>query len=178
MKRKLFLGSLMVTLLGLSLTATASAAEWDCFPLCAEPTKTETNLDTAAEVTTVEVKLDPVLITAHREASVGASPATSCDSALLKAADDINDKVKPIREIIGYVRSPQGLVIKLVNDHVVKIPAWIGYAIDPLGSLKHKVVNEVRAQARGAINGGSSCASDAAGDFSESVEAVDEKHSA
>ena len=178
MKRKLLLGSLMVTLFGLSLTATASGAEWDCFPLCAEPAKAETKLDTTAEATTAEVKLDPVFITAHREASVGADPATSCDSALLKAADDINDKVKPIREIVGYVRSPQGLVIKLVNDHVVKIPAWIGYAIDPLGSLKHKVIDEVRAQARGAMNGGSSCASDPAGDFSDSVEAVDEKHSA
>ena len=71
--------------------------------------------------------------------------------SLIKQAEQLNDRVKPIKEIIGYVRSPQGLAIKLVNDHVVKIPAWVGYAMDPVGSLKNRAMDEVRTRAKAAI---------------------------
>jgi hypothetical protein len=174
MKRKLLAGSLMVTFLGLPMAAMAS--EQDCFPLCAEPAKAETK-SVATEATTAEVKLDPVYITAHRDVIIDVQAATSCDSGLMKTADDINDKVKPIREIVGYVRSPQGLLIKLVNDYVIKIPAWIGYAMDPLGSLKHKAIDEVRTRARDAANEGSACAAESADPVPDSTDAVDEKHS-
>jgi hypothetical protein len=52
--------------------------------------------------------------------------------------------VKPIKEIVGYVQSPQSLAMKLINDYVVKIPAWIGYIMDPVGSLKSRAMGEVR----------------------------------
>ena len=71
--------------------------------------------------------------------------------SLIKQAEQLNDRVKPIKEIIGYVRSPQGLAIKLVNDHIVKIPAWVGYAMDPVGSLKNRAMDEVRTRAKAAI---------------------------
>ena len=72
----------------------------------------------------------------------------SQSSSLIKQAEQLNDRVKPIKEIIGYVRSPQGLAIKLVNDHVIKIPAWVGYAMDPVGSLKNRAMDEVRTRAK------------------------------
>ncbi len=80
--------------------------------------------------------------------------ANACNSQsneLLKQAEQLNDRVKPIKEIVGYVRSPQGLAIKLVNDHVVKIPAWVGYAMDPVGSLKNRAMDELRTHAKAAI---------------------------
>jgi hypothetical protein len=102
----------------------------------------------------------------------------------MKAADDLNDKVKPVRDIIGYVRSPQGLAIKLVNDHIVKIPAWIGYAIDPLGSIRRQAMSEVRSRVRDAMSDENACAiapaddlRDAAGAL-DAIEAVDAKHAA
>lgn len=85
------------------------------------------------------------------EVEVKAPKADACNSqssALIKQAEQLNDRVKPIKEIIGYVRSPQGLAIKLVNDHVVKIPAWVGYAMDPVGSLKNRAMDEVRTRAK------------------------------
>ena len=88
---------------------------------------------------------------AEAEAEVKAPKADACNSqssALIKQAEQLNDRVKPIKEIIGYVRSPQGLAIKLVNDHVVKIPAWVGYAMDPVGSLKNRAMDEVRTRAK------------------------------
>ena len=75
----------------------------------------------------------------------------ACELSLVRQADELNDRIKPIRDMVGYVRSPQGLAIKLVNDHIVSIPGWVGYAIDPVGSLKRRAMEEVRDRARSAI---------------------------
>ncbi len=151
MKRKLLIGSFIVVAFGLPLTA--SAADWDCFPMCAEPAKTEAPVQAAA----ADVTLDTVSVVATREAAINTDAPTSCGNGFMQQAEDLNNKVKPIKEIIGYVRSPQGLAIKLVNDHIVKIPAWIGYAMDPLGSLKRKAFDEVRARAKEAMKAGNAC---------------------
>lgn len=154
MKCKLLISTLTVTLLGLPLTAMSS--ESDCFPLCAKPANVESPLEPVAE-TTVDVKLDAVYIVAHRDVAIGMRTATACNSGFIKSAEALSDKVKPIREIVGYVRSPQGLVIKLVNDHIVKIPVWAGYAMDPIGSIKRKAFNEVKTRAKDAITDGNTC---------------------
>ena len=171
MKRKL-LAVLTLTVLGLPLTAMAS--DVDCFPLCVEPAKAETTMD---------AKLDAVNLASTREGTSATNNSTSCDSGFMKAAEDLGDRVKPIRELVGYVRSPQGLAIKLVNDHIVKIPAWIGYAIDPLGSIKRQAMGEVRTLAKDAMSNGDACgvaAEEAPGEIArtiEAIEAVDAKHS-
>ncbi len=83
--------------------------------------------------------------------------ATPCGSAPTQAqtlahdAEKFSDRIKPVKEIIGYVRSPQGLAMKLVNDHIVAIPAWVGYALDPVGSIKHRAMDEVRTHAKSAM---------------------------
>lgn len=97
-------------------------------------------------------------------------------SGLIKKAEQLNDRVKPIKEIVGYVRSPQGLAIKLVNDHVVKIPAWVGYAMDPMGSLKNRAMDEVRTRAKSAIglnNKAESCVADVAAPIDAALIPVD-----
>lgn len=162
MKRKLLMGTLIAAVFCLPHAAMASGE--DCFPMCPEPVK-------------VKAKLDPVYVEAHRGIATEPIPPTSCESALLRTADEINDKVKPIREVVGYVRSPQGLAFKLVNDHVVKIPAWIGYVIDPLGSLKHKAIDEVRERAREAMVDQTTCGSASADAPPDTNEPADAKHS-
>jgi hypothetical protein len=126
-----------------SAFATASAAAQstaqpgdagECFPMC-----------------------QSVVVTAAAAPAQTADPATPCGIApttaqsLANEAEKISERIKPVKEIIGYVRSPQGLAMKLVNDHVIAIPAWIGYALDPLGSLKHRAIDEVRNQAKSAM---------------------------
>jgi hypothetical protein len=101
-----------------------NANDSTCFPMCASSTPT------------VEVETPK------------ADACNSQSSSLIKQAEQLNDRAKPIKEIVGYVRSPQGLAIKLVNDHVVKIPAWVGYAMDPVGSLKNRAMDEVRTRAK------------------------------
>ena len=162
MKRKQFVATLIVATLGLPLTATAS--EWDCFPMCAEPAKADLK-----DATPTEPTIDPALAAAHRDVALDTSVPTTCNGGLIQSAENLNDQVKPIREIVGYVRSPQGLAIKLVNDYVVKIPAWIGYALDPLGSLKHAAIDKVRTQAKDALADSQDCD---AGKTNESFNAV------
>lgn len=138
MKSRSRVGSLMV--FGLAMALNANASEMDCFPMCPEH-----KVEVSAAV--------PI------EGGPGEMTGKSCDDGLVKQVEALNDKVKPIREIVGYVRSPQGLAIKLVNDYIVSIPAWIGFAMDPVGSLKHMAIDEVRTRAKAAIvsSSGSAC---------------------
>jgi hypothetical protein len=140
--------------------AQTQATENDCFPACAAMPSAAPNTE----------KVEP-------KADAAPAPATATDSGerptacakqskaqeLAQSAEKLNDQIKPVKEIIGYVRSPQGLAMKLVNDHVVKIPAWVGYAVDPVGSLKNKAMDEVRTRAKTAIGLGKpqACVSDA-----------------
>ncbi|MEP7154237.1 MAG: hypothetical protein ABI905_00585 [Betaproteobacteria bacterium] len=147
MKSKLLVGTLISTVALFAVPFGANAAEdageSDCAE-CSAPTELAT--DKAQ-------KMDAITIVAPKEAA----PTACGGSAIVKSAESLNEKIKPIREIAGYVRSPQGLAIKLVNDHVVKIPAWVGYAMDPVGSIKNKALDEVRTRAKNAIQGNNSC---------------------
>jgi hypothetical protein len=136
--------------------AQAQATENDCFPACAAVPST------APDAEKVEPKTDTAP-TATADESPTACAKQSKAQELAQSAEKLNDQIKPVKEIIGYVRSPQGLAMKLVNDHVVKIPAWVGYAVDPVGSLKNKAMDEVRTRAKSAIGLGkpSACVSDA-----------------
>ncbi len=147
MKRKLLVRTLIAAMF--TLPAAAMAVEPDCFPMCAEPAKMEI---------TVENQLDAITIVWPRDIAAGDAVSTSCESGLVKQAEYLNAKIKPIRELVGYVRSPQGLAIKLVNDHIVKIPAWVGYAMDPIGSIKHRALDEVKTQVKDAMADGKDCA--------------------
>lgn len=102
----------------------ASTDHFDCFPLCESATATS---------------------------CVAVSGAPSAASVTIEKIENVNNKLKPIKEIAGYIASPQSLAIKLVNDHVVKIPAWVGYAIDPVGAVKNKAIGEVRERAKTAL---------------------------
>ena len=169
MKNKLLVGTL--TMLALVMASGTHASENDCFPACVEPAKPVATIESPAEFA-----LESVTISAPRESATDPVPTKSCDTNnLLQKADALNDKVKPIRELVGYVRSPQGLAIKLVNDHIVKIPAWIGYAMDPLGSIKRRAIDEVRTRAKDALAVGKDC--DAAPVIVPFDEAIDGKAS-
>ena len=169
MKRKFLLGTLIAAVFGLPLSAMAS--DLDCFPMCAEPAKADA---------VAAAKRDAVDATnewASGEIIIVLPVQRSCDSGFVKTAEDIDDKVRPIREIVGYVRSPQGLAIKLVNDHIVKTPAWIGYVMDPLGSIKRQAIGEIRARAKNAIIDANACTSVPGNEPADAANAVDAKHS-
>lgn len=118
----------LITLGLVCFTQSARADDFDCFPLCEQQA-----------TPSASVKCDG---SAHGQTRLQSTVAQ---------AEALNDRVKPIKEVVGYVRSPQGLAIKLVNDHVVKIPKWVGYAIDPVGSVKNRAIDEARGRAKTAL---------------------------
>lgn len=123
-----------ISLAAAALTAlTASANDFDCFPLC-ETAKVAAAPDAPAK-TTCAAKSD----------------APSSTQAAVEKIENVNNQLKPIKEIAGYIQSPQSLGLKLVNDHIVKIPAWVGYAIDPVGAIKNKAMGVVRDRAKTAL---------------------------
>jgi hypothetical protein len=120
MEDEMFAKQFAAVLMLSTVTLSAAASEGgDCFPMCEEA---------AAEDKPAEIRI--------------------CDLPGARTVEEINNQVQPIKEIVGYVRSPQGLAVKLVNDHVFKIPPWVGYAMDPVGSLKQRAIKEVRTRAK------------------------------
>ena len=174
MRFKILTGALIIAALPLA----AKAATDDCFPVCAPAAPVEVKVNAR-----VDAMLETFTVVSQPEASRTPTPRNACEAGFMKQADDLNDTIKPLKELAGYVRSPQGLAVKLVNDHVVKIPPWIGYALDPLGSIKGKAFEQVRARARDALNDGRTCLPAPSGDASttpgtpEATDAIDAKHS-
>lgn len=153
MNSKFLIGTLFIVAAGMPFVA--GAAENECAD-CA-PVPVETAVDPLAN--------EPSQFTQSTQSieaiTVVAAPVKACGNStgagLVKSAADLNDKVKPLRDVVGYIRSPQGLAIKLVNDHIVSIPAWVGYAMDPVGSLKSKALDEVRTRAKDVLKSANAC---------------------
>ena len=161
-------------LLMIALPLTVMAAEEECFPLCKVPVPVQAGVEIA-----IDAKLDPLAGVAHRETGDNLVRPESCNAGILKQADDLNVRIKPIKELIGYVRSPQSFAIKLIDKHVVKIPAWVSFAIDPVGSLKNKALDEVKSPIRDAMKGDFECVAATADEATvqrNAADAVDEKH--
>ncbi len=139
MNIKSFLSALIAFILAMIATP-VRAEDFDCFPICAVHANPP-----AAEVMCPE----------------GLSGTPSQNDGAIEKVEVLNNQLKPVKEIIGYVHSPQSLAMKLVNDYIVKIPAWVGYVMDPLGSLKNKAMSQVRdhlkTAARGALSHPDSC---------------------
>ncbi|HEX4859379.1 MAG TPA: hypothetical protein VFV17_10195 [Usitatibacteraceae bacterium] len=133
--------------LGFAAPARADRTPEECFPVCVEAMSVPTAAPSAASDAPAP------------EGKTGLPDAnpTRCDAIAAKSlqtVEQVNADLKPVRELAGYIRSPQGLAFKLVNDHLFKIPPWVGFVLDPAGSLKRKALEEVRAQAKHAINAG------------------------
>jgi hypothetical protein len=128
-RRTQMLKPVIAALVFATVSLSSAASEGDCFPMCDQAAENK-----AAETKPAEIKV--------------------CDLPGVRTVEEINTEIKPVKEIVGYVRSPQGLAIKLVNDHVFKIPAWVGYAVDPVGSLKRRAIDEVRTKAKEMIGVG------------------------
>ncbi len=75
----------------------------------------------------------------------------ACENTTMAMVESASEKFNDAKQVLGYIRTPQSFALKLVNDHVVKIPAWVGYAVDPVGSVKNRVLGEARDRARSYI---------------------------
>ncbi|MBI3716850.1 MAG: hypothetical protein HY255_12730 [Betaproteobacteria bacterium] len=130
----------------MTLSMAAHADDNDCFPMCtAKPAEAPAVKTEVAKVEKTESaeRLEAVVVTA--------APLPACGNKLVNQAEALNDRVKPVKELIGYIHSPQSLAMKVVNDHIVTIPRWVGYALDPVGAIKNKAISEVKNHAKDAL---------------------------
>src|SRR5687768_17547524 len=59
-----------------------------------------------------------------------------CDNALVREGARFDAEFAPAKEVYGIVTNPTGFVLKQVSEHVVPLPKWLPYAIDPRGAVK------------------------------------------
>jgi hypothetical protein len=131
------------TAITLAFTGSAlaqSGEAGDCFPHC----------------DTIVVSSEAEPGSPQSEPAEASEPACSGVAAAGKAINDaqhVYDKnIKPLKEIYGYIRSPQGLAMKLVNDHIVQIPEWVSLAADPEGYVRGKVIDYARKEGKKVVS--------------------------
>lgn len=144
MKRTIEMTALLIAMATSATCAQAKHSDGNpdaCFPACeiVEPVK---EVQAARDDAVQEAK---PASTANKACGAGAEFA--------QEVDKLNAQIKPVKDVVGYIRSPQGLAVKLVNDHLFKIPGWVGFALDPVGTIKHKAIDEVRGRAKEMLKG-------------------------
>lgn len=142
MKTNQILTLTAAVMMTLSLAAHADDSDCLCAARYAEAPEVITDAAGMVEKAAQAEKLEPVVVTATP------LPAQACGNRLVNQAEALNKRVKPVKELIGYVHSPQSLALKVVNDHIVTIPRWVGYALDPVGAIKNKAIGEVKDRAK------------------------------
>ncbi|HEX5129668.1 MAG TPA: hypothetical protein VFV90_07975 [Usitatibacter sp.] len=80
-----------------------------------------------------------------------------CEHKAVREVARLEKDLRPLKEIAGYVSNPTGLVLKVVNDHVVEIPEWVGIAIDPRGYARGKAIAFIRNEAKKSVGVDKGC---------------------
>ena len=119
----------------LGIASTAHAQETDCFPTCAQ--------------------------TPTDEPDAG-STAGLCRHRAVREALRVERDLAPVKKVVNAVTNPTGFVLEQVSEHVVHIPAWVGYAMDPRGALRSAVMKRVREEARKAVGVEKGCVAEEA----------------
>jgi hypothetical protein len=72
-----------------------------------------------------------------------------CRHGAVREVYRIERELRPVKEIYDIATNPTGFVIKTVSEQAgVKIPRWVGYAMDPQGSLRSAAMKRVRAEVK------------------------------
>jgi len=93
----------------------AESDQYDCFPLCKDP---------LAEAAPPKLNL--------------------CEHRAVRDVARVDRQLKPVKDLVGIATNPTGFALKMVDQHVVHIPPWVGFAMDPKGTIKAKVIERVR----------------------------------
>lgn len=94
------------------------------------------------------------------EAPAPSVPALNlCDHQVVREAVKIEQDLRPVKRIYDIAMNPTGFVIGKVSEEVgVKIPKWVGYAMDPKGSARNYVMKRVREEVKKNVGLSNDCA--------------------
>ena len=108
--------------------ARADSDAGDCFPQCAAPAAPE------------------------------AKVASLCEHKAVREVARIDASLAPVKEAVEIATNPTGFALKMVDEHVVRIPKWVGIAMDPKGYVKNRAIAYVRHEAKKAVGVEKDCA--------------------
>ena len=67
-----------------------------------------------------------------------------CEHKAVQEVARIERDLRPVKELYDIATNPTGFAIKVVSREVgVKIPRWVGFAMDPQGAVRTMVMKEV-----------------------------------
>ena len=122
--------------LALLFAAPASHADtYDCFPTC-----TKTSAPPADRIVNL------------------------CEHKAVREIARIDRDLKPVKDVYEIATNPTGFALKMVSEHVVPIPRWVGYAMDPQGAARAAVMKRARKELKKQVGLQQDCAAELAGE--------------
>lgn len=67
-----------------------------------------------------------------------------CEHKAVREVARLDRELKPVKDVYEIAANPTGYAIKLVSEHVVPIPPWVGFAMDPQGAVKAELMKRAR----------------------------------
>jgi len=121
-------------------TLPARADSFDCFPMCADQ----------AAVAAAQAQAQ----------AVATQPVNLCENSTVREVAKIDNSLAPVKRIYSIATNPTGFAIQQVSEHVVHIPPWVNYVADPRGTIRAKLIEKVREQAKKQVGLQDSCAAE------------------
>lgn len=95
----------------------------------------------------------------------GAQPGARinlCEHRAVREAARLDAKLKPAKDVYEIATNPTGYALKLVDRHVVPIPKWVGFAMDPQGYVRGAAMKKVRHELKKQVGLHEECAAEIA----------------
>jgi hypothetical protein len=86
-----------------------------------------------------------------------AKPLNLCDYGAVREVAKVDRELKPVKDVVGIVTNPEGFVLHEVDQYVVHIPAWVGYALNPKGAVRAKLIDMARTEVKKSVGLESEC---------------------
>lgn len=85
-----------------------------------------------------------------------------CEVKAVREAARLDAKLKPAKDLYEAAVNPTGYAMKLVDRHVVAIPEWVGFAMDPPGYVRAAAMKKVRHELKKQVGLQRECAAEIA----------------
>jgi hypothetical protein len=102
--------------------------------------------------------LAPVTLLCAAPAARADESLNLCSHQAVREVARLNNELKPVKELYAIATNPTGFALKQVNDHVIHIPKWVHYAMDPQGAIRAKLMDRARAELKKHVGLKNECA--------------------
>jgi hypothetical protein len=83
-----------------------------------------------------------------------------CEHEAVREVARIDAKLKPAKDLYELATNPTGFAIRMVNRHVIHIPKWVGFAMDPQGYVRGEAMSYVRRELKRQVGLEAACAAE------------------